>query len=380
MLVKSCPSRRWFLRSGLAAGVVVLRGASPAQQNQPRNVVTSDSARDLTGLTLREASELVRTKAVSPVELTRACLQRIERLNPSLNAFITVTAEKALAQAHAAEAEVGRGQWRGPLHGIPIALKDNIDTAGIRTTAASAVLADRIPNQDAEVVRRLKAAGAVVLGKLNMHEFAYGGSSVASYFGAVHNPWSAAHIAGGSSGGSSCALAARLCYGALGSDTGGSIRMPAAYCGIAGLKPTYGRVSIRGVIPISWSLDHVGPMARSVADIAFLLQAIAGYDQEDPTTVDTPVPDYTAALRIDTSSMRLGVPRRVFFENLHPEIESATTEALSVLRRLTARLQDIELPAVPSLPILGAEAYARRPLDEDTRATHRKPGEARKVR
>src|SRR5207302_1382395 len=199
-------------------------------------------------------------KKISPVEITRACLVRIEALNPLLNAFITVTAESALAEARQAESEVQKGMWRGPLHGIPIALKDLFDTAGVRTTAASALFKDRVPEQDAEVVRRLKAAGAVLLGKLNMHEFAYGGSSTVSNFGAVHNPWEPTYSTGGSSGGSAAAVAAGLCFGALGSDTGGSVRQPAAYCGIVGLKPTYGLVSTRGVIPLSWSLDHVGPM------------------------------------------------------------------------------------------------------------------------
>jgi aspartyl-tRNA(Asn)/glutamyl-tRNA(Gln) amidotransferase subunit A len=313
---------------------------------------------ELTGLTLQQASEMVRKKSVSPVELTRACLERIERLNPTLNAFITVTAEQALAQARALEAEQHGGRWRGPLHGIPIALKDLFDTAGVRTTAASAVFADRVPGEDAEVVRRLKAAGAISLGKLNMHEFAYGGTSAASHYGAVHNPWKLDRIAGGSSGGSGAAVAAGLCYGALGSDTGGSIREPAAFCSIVGLKPTYGRVSTRGVIPLSWSLDHVGPMCRTVADAALLLQPIAGYDPLDSNSVDAPVPDYAAALRAKTTSLRLGIPRAIFYQQLDSEIEAAITTALEVLRRLTAGLRDVELPPLQTLPIVGAEAYA----------------------
>lgn len=345
----SSATRRRFLSSGIATGAAAFRAVSAAER--------VDKSTDLTALTLRQASELVRKRSVSPVDLTKACLQRIERLNPSVNAFITVATDSALAEARAAEADIRLGRWRGPLHGIPIALKDNIDTAGIRTTAASAVFADRIPTDDAEVVKRLKAAGAVIIGKLNMHELAYGGSSLSSHFGAVHNPWSPTHIAGGSSGGSSSALASRLCYGALGTDTGGSIRMPAAYCSVVGLKATYARISIRGIIPISWSLDHVGPMARSVADVAFMLQALAGYDPEDPTSVDRPVPDYSAALRLDTSRFRLGLPRRPFYEALHPEIEAATTEALGVLRRLTAHIEDVETPPIPSSPILGAEVY-----------------------
>ena len=215
--------------------------------------------------TIVELAPRLRRKEVSPVELTRACLDRIEKLNPALNAFITVTAESALAEARAAEIEISRGEWRGPLHGIPVALKDLIDTAGTRTTAASGLYQNRVPAEDAEVVRRLRRAGAVILGKNNLHEFAYGGSSLVSFFGDVHNPWNAEHIAGGSSGGSAAAVAAGLCYAAIGTDTAGSIREPAALCGCVGIKPTYGRVSARGVIPLSWSLDHVGPLAATVA-------------------------------------------------------------------------------------------------------------------
>lgn len=248
-----------------------------------------------TAVTELSLHEVIRRKAVSPIELAQACLARIKRFNPVLNAFITVTGDDALRQARDAEAEIGKGKYRGPLHGVPIALKDLFDTAGVRTTAASAVFKDRVPKEDAEVVRRLNAAGAVMLGKLNMHEFAYGANSVQSFFGPVHNPWKLDRIAGGSSGGSAAAVAAGLCYGALGSDTGGSIRQPAAYCGIAGLKPTFGRVSTRGVIPLAWSMDHIGPMCRTVADAALLLQAIAGFDPEDSNCVDAPVPDCSQA-------------------------------------------------------------------------------------
>src|SRR3984957_21261437 len=196
---------------------------------------------------IQQISELLRRGSVSPVELTTDCLARIEKRNPQLNGFITVTAESALAQARQAEAEIRRGAWRGPLHGIPVAVKDLIDTAGVNTTAASSLFKDRIPTEDAEVVRRLKAAGAILLGKQNLHEFAYGGSSMVSYFGEVRNPWNPETIAGGSSGGSAASVAAGLGYGAVGTDTAGSIREPAALCGVVGLKPTYGRVSVRGV-------------------------------------------------------------------------------------------------------------------------------------
>ncbi len=237
---------------------------------------------------IRQIGDLLRQGALSPVALTEDCLARIEKLNPRLNAFITVTAESARAQARQAEAEIQRGDWRGPLHGIPLALKDLIDTAGVRTTAGSSLFRDRIPAEGAEVVRRLKAAGAILLGKQNLHEFAYGGSSLVSYFGEVRNAWNVEHIAGGSSGGSATSVAGGLCYGAVGTDTAGSIREPAALCGVVGLKPTYGRVSARGVIPLSISLDHVGPIARTVADTAIILQALAigyqyGFDIIDVT-------------------------------------------------------------------------------------------------
>src|ERR1700752_1914466 len=202
------------------------------------------------------ASELLRRKQISPVELTTSCLSRIEQLNPQINAFITVLAESALAESRAAEAEIINGEWRGPLHGIPIGLKDLIDTAGVRTTCGSALFADRVPSEDAEVVRLLKNAGAILIGKQNMQEFAWGGTSASSYFGPVRNPWDNKKIAGGSSGGSAAAVATGMCFGAIGTDTGGSILQPAAFCGIVGLKPTYGLVNMRGVFPLSPSLDH----------------------------------------------------------------------------------------------------------------------------
>ena len=243
------------------------------------------------------------------------------------------------------EAEQRRGKWRGPLHGIPIALKDNIDTASIRTTAASELFKERMPTEDAEVVRRLKNAGAVVLGKLNLHEFAYGATSAVSYFGAVHNPWSLDRVPGGSSGGPAAAVAADLCFGALGTDTAGSIRIPACCCGVVGLKPTYGRVSNRGVIPLSWTHDHVGPLCKTVEDAALMLGAIAGYDQQDPTTRDTPVSDYGRAVKMSTSKLRLGIPRSPFFENLDPEVAKAVDVAIEVLKTLTSTVVDVTLPA-----------------------------------
>ena len=250
------------------------------------------------------------------------------------------------------------GRWRGPLHGIPIALKDLIDTAGVKTTAASALFKDRIPQEDATVVLRLKGAGAVLLGKLNMHEFAYGGTSVPSYYGRVSNPWDVERIAGGSSGGPAAAVSAGLCYAALGSDTGGSIREPAAFCGIVGLKPTYGRVSNRGVIPLAWSLDHIGPMTRTVADSAIVLQAIAGYDRDEITSQDRPVRQYLEATRTGRGRLRIGIPREFFYADLHPEVQAAIDKALTVLVAAGAESADVPLEVSTDRTVIRAEAYA----------------------
>jgi aspartyl-tRNA(Asn)/glutamyl-tRNA(Gln) amidotransferase subunit A len=305
-----------------------------------------------------ETSELLRKRQLSPVELTKNCLAQIEKLLPTLNAFVTVTAELALTQARAAEAEILNGHWRGPLHGIPLALKDLIDTAGIRTTAASALFKDRVPAEDAEIVRRLKDAGAVLLGKQNLHEFAYGGSSMISYYGEVHNPWDPARVAGGSSGGSAASVAAGLGYGAIGTDTAGSVREPAALCGIVGLKPTYGRVSLRGVIPLSLSLDHIGPIARTVSDSAVMLQVIAGHDSKDPLSADVPVPDYVAGLRTGVKQLRIGVPKKFFYEDLDPETASAVEQAIGVLRTLGCDLSEIEIDVPTDRTLQTAESYA----------------------
>jgi aspartyl-tRNA(Asn)/glutamyl-tRNA(Gln) amidotransferase subunit A len=339
-------SRRAFLATGIGAAAWAL-------------VPAFGETQDLTSLTLKQASELLRSKAASPVDLTQACLKRIEKYNHAVNAFITITGESALATARAMEAEAQRGKWRGPLHGIPIALKDNIDTAGIRTTGASELFKDRVPAEDAEVVRRLKNAGAILLGKLNMHEFAYGATSAVTYFGAVHNPWALDRISGGSSGGSAASIAAGLCFGTLGTDTGGSIRIPSSDCGVVGLMPTYGRVSNRGVIPMAWTLDHVGPICKTVEDAALMLGVIAGYDEQDPTTVNAPVPDYSAAFKIPISKLRLGLPRAGFFDGLDPDFAKAMDTAIDVLRKLTASVADVQLPpAVGAQTIWGPETYA----------------------
>ena len=308
--------------------------------------------------TIAELAPRLRRKEVSPVEVARACLDRIEKFNPALNAFIPVTAEAALAEARAAEIEISRGEWRGPLHGIPIAIKDLIDTAGTRTTAASGLYQNRVPTEDAEVVRRLRLAGAVILGKNNLHEFAYGGSSLVSFFGDVHNPWNIGHIAGGSSGGSAAAVAAGLCYAAIGTDTAGSIREPAALCGCVGIKPTYGRVSARGVIPLSWSLDHVGPMAATVGDAAVLLQAIAGYDPLDVCSADVPVSDYVPGLRDGAKTLRVGIPRPHFYDDLDDEVRAAVEQALVVIGTQVAEIREVRIEVSSDRTVQAAESYA----------------------
>jgi aspartyl-tRNA(Asn)/glutamyl-tRNA(Gln) amidotransferase subunit A len=319
----------------------------------------SGASQDLATLTLKQASDLLRRRDASPVDLTQACLTRIDKFNKSINAFITVTRDQALATAREMEAEQKSGKWRGPLHGVPIALKDNIDTAGVRTTAGSGVFKDRVPTEDAEVVVRLKKAGAILLGKLNLHEFALGGTSAVTFFGPVHNPWKLDHVPGGSSGGSAAAIAADLCIGTLGSDTGGSIRIPASYCGIVGFKPTYGRVSNRGVIPMAWTLDHVGPMCKTVEDAALMLGIIAGYDELDSASVDTPVTDYSRAVRIPTAKLRIGVPRSPFFDNLDPDVAKAVEAAIDVLSKLTATVKDVEVPATGNIAdVWNPEIYA----------------------
>ena len=305
---------------------------------------------------ITEVSELLRRKQISPVELTTSCLARIERFNPTINAFITVMHESALDQAREAEEEIVAGNWRGPLHGIPIGLKDLIDTAGVKTTCASALFAERVPTEDAEIVRRLKRAGAVLIGKQNLQEFAWGGTSTSSYFGPVHNPWDLDRIAGGSSGGSAAAVATGMCFAAIGTDTGGSVREPAAFCGIVGLKPTYGRVSTRGVFPLSPSLDHVGPLCRNVADTALMLEVIAGYDKWDPTSVDYPVDSYTNALNVKTKP-RIGIVRRPFFDNLDADTERAMDEALKHFSDLSSDVIEVDLPTAPAA-VQAPEVYA----------------------
>lgn len=304
---------------------------------------------ELVGLSLAEAARLVQAREISPVELTQAHLERIARLDNRINSFITVMDEVAMQQARQAEAELERGkrmdgQPLGALHGLPIALKDLFETAGVRTTAGSKFFSDYYPAQDAVVVSKLKSAGAILIGKNNMHEIALGLTTVNPHFGACHNPWKLDCVPGGSSGGSAAALAARFCLGAIGSDTGGSIRVPAALCGVVGLKPTYGRVSLRGVIPLSWNLDHAGPMARQVLDVAMLLQVIAGYDPEDPVSVNAPVDDYLSGIQQGVANWRLVLAEDEYFDRTHPEIAQAVRQAAKVLEELGANVEIAPLP------------------------------------
>jgi aspartyl-tRNA(Asn)/glutamyl-tRNA(Gln) amidotransferase subunit A len=321
------------------------------------------SSSQLAFATIHELAPLLARKKISPVELTRAMLERIEQLNPRLNAYLTVTDDLAHAQACRAEQELLRGRCRGPLHGIPLALKDNIWTRGVRTTAGSMFLADFVPTEDATLVRRLFRAGAILLGKTNLHEFAYGVTTNNAHFGPTHNPWNLARIPGGSSGGSGAALAAGLCFASVGSDTGGSIRIPAALCGVVGLKPTFGRVSCHGVVPLARSFDVAGPLARSVADAALLLSAIAGADPLDPATVRHRVPDYAASLRARKVRFRLGWPRQYFWEKLDPEVRAIAEKAARSYETLGAVIEEVSLPHInnsiePSTQIALAEARA----------------------
>ncbi len=298
----------------------------------------------LTDLSVREAAARVRRRDVSSVELTRAALARIAAVEPALGAFLTVAGSEALAAAEGIDRRVAAGEDPGPLAGVPVGIKDIICTNGIRTTAASRILEKFVPPYDATVTARLKDAGAVVVGKLNCDEFAMGSSTENSALGTTRNPWDPDRVPGGSSGGSAAAVAARECHASLGTDTGGSVRLPAAFCGVVGLKPTYGRVSRYGVIAYASSLDQVGPIARDVADTALVLQAIAGNDPRDSTSSPRPVPSYAAALDRGVRRLRLGLPREYFVEGMQPEVEAAVRGAVQELERLGATVQPVSLP------------------------------------
>ncbi|HEY7062520.1 MAG TPA: amidase [Chloroflexota bacterium] len=299
------------------------------------------SGEDLIYLSLREATDRLRARALSPVELLEAVQARTTRVEPRLNAYVRPMFDEAREAARAAEQEIAAGQYRGPLHGIPVALKDNYWTRGVTTAAGAKLLADFVPPEDGAVVAKLRAAGAIITGKTNMHELAIGGSTTNPHYGPTHNPWRLDCIPGGSSGGSAAAVAAGCCFMGTGTDTAGSIREPASYCGLVGIKPTYGRVSIRGIVPLSWSLDHAGPLTRTVEDGALVLQAIAGYDPADLCSADVPVPDFSADLGKGLRGLRLGVPRGYFFDQLDAELATTVDAAIGVLRDLGASVEEV---------------------------------------
>jgi aspartyl-tRNA(Asn)/glutamyl-tRNA(Gln) amidotransferase subunit A len=310
---------------------------------------------------LATLSRELKERRLSPVEVVRALLARIER--DETNAFITVTAERALEEASLAEREITAGRHNGPLHGVPIALKDLIYTRDVRTTMASDFFAEHVPDRSATVARKLEDAGFVLMGKTNTHEFAYGPTGDRSFFGPTRNPHDAGKITGGSSGGSGAAVAADLCYGALGSDTGGSIRIPAALCGVVGMKPTFGRVSKSGVFPLAWSLDHVGPITRTVEDNALMLNALAGHDPEDLYSVDLAAEDFTRDLERGARGAAIAVPSSFYFEHLDKEVEERVNEAVEVFASLGTEIREVEIPQLwdtlhAQRLVLAAEAYA----------------------
>lgn len=318
---------------------------------------------ELCFLTIGELSRLITKKEASPVEVVDAFLARIEQLDGRLKSYITVSREEARKSAKQAEKDILKGNYLGPLHGVPIAVKDIINTKGIRTTSGSKILADFIPREDATVIRKLKEAGAIIIGKANLHEFAYGSTSDNPHFGTVRNPWDLDRIPGGSSGGSAAAVAASLCGGALGSDTGGSIREPSSFCGTVGLKPTYGRVSKFGVASLAWSLDHIGPMTKNVEDAALMLNAIAGKDEKDASTSSAPIPDYTKALGKTVKGLRIGIQKEYFFEDIDSQVLQSANKALTVLRGLGMAVEEVSLPYVKYAPtliwvLIGAEAVS----------------------
>ena len=311
---------------------------------------------ELETLTIAELAPRIKSIAVSPVALTERYLQRIEKLNPLLNAYITVTADDALAQAKAAESEINAGTYRGPLHGIPVGIKDNLATNGIRTTAGSKILSDWVPNFDATVVTRLKNSGAIILGKTNMHEWAKASNTINRFFGAIHNPWDLKATPGGSSGGSAAAVAADMCVASIGTDSAGSVRTPASLCGIVGLKPTYGRVSQHGGVPGTGghSINHFGIFTKTVQDCAYVLETVAGYDPQDPLSSTATVPRYTDAVRKPVKTLKVGVIDSYFSEVMSSEVRQIFTGALGTFERLGLKAESISIPHMHLVPTVFA--------------------------
>ena len=307
---------------------------------------------ELPFLTIGQLAPVIKARQVSPVDLVGAYLERVDEMDGRTNAFITVMRDEALAAARQAEKQIAEGNYLGPLHGIPIGLKDLYYTKGVRTTAGSSIKkwAEFVPEEDATVVTKFKEAGAIILGKLNMHEFAAGATNENPHYGPCHNPWALDCVSGGSSGGSGAAVAASLCAGAMGTDTGGSVRIPATLCGIVGLKPTYGRVSRFGIVPLAWSLDHAGPLTRCVEDAALIMNAISGYDPRDPASARSPVPDFTAQLNSGVDGLRLGMAKEYFFAPAAAAVAGAVQQAIGVLEDLGATSVEVSLPNVGTVP------------------------------
>lgn len=297
-------------------------------------------------LTIAELAPKIKAREISPVELTEAALAQAERLQPTLNTFITILYDQARRQAREQEAALMRGEYRGPLHGIPIGIKDNIATAGIRSTVGSKVLAQHVPQEDAYVVSRCQEAGAIIIGKENLEEFAAGSTSNNLHYGAVHNPWNLDHIPGGSSGGGGANVAACVTFASLGTDLGGSVRGPANFCGVVGMKQTFGRVSQRGLMVTSFNGDHIGPLTRSVRDSALMLQVIAGYDPLDPSTVPVPVPDFSATLGQDLRGLKMGIPVNYYFDVIDAEVEATVRQAIAALQKLGVEAREVALPSM----------------------------------
>lgn len=318
---------------------------------------------DLAFLDLAQVARLLKRRTVSPVEVTRAVLHQVASVTHRLNAFLTVTADEALADARRAERAIRAGRYRGPLHGIPVSVKDLVQTAGIRTTCASKILADWVPAEDATLIRRFREAGAILVGKTHLHEFAYGPTNLNPHYGPARNPWDPERMTGGSSGGSGVAVATGCSYLSIGTDTGGSVRIPAAFCGVVGLKPTYGRISRAGIFPLSWSQDHAGPITRTVTDAALALQALAGFDPADPGSSREAVPNFSKALRAGVKDVRLGVPREFFWDDVDREVAEVVRKAIALLAGLGASVREVGWPMASeakalSFLIMGAEAFS----------------------
>ena len=320
-------------------------------------------ATELCYMSAGQLSRLIQNKEVSPVEVVQAHLARIDALEPTLNSFITLLPDQAMADARQAEREIQAGGYRGPLHGIPLGLKDLYYVRGVRNTSGTRIFDDFVPEYDCTIAARFKEAGTILLGKLNLHQLAYGPTGENPDYGHMHNPWNPELISGGSSGGSGSAAASGQCTLTMGSDTGGSVRIPSSLCGLAGLKPTYGRLSRYGITVLSWSMDHPGPMTRSVEDCALVMNAVAGYDPNDPASANVPVPDYTRSLTGDIRGLRVGVPREYFEVPVDPQVEAAVRKAIDVLGELGATVTEVSWPMYLHAPpisstILMAEAAA----------------------